>query len=138
MSAISAGVRRFCKDILRQYPLLKRELAVFEEERQAILEAFPSVPWEKPLQEKSLSDPTTRQLFKLLRLEERWRSHRFYVQAVEDVLSHLDEEKRKLVELYYFDGLPAWRVAQKLGLSDSSLHRYQVAVLELLAHRLGI
>jgi len=138
MSAISAGVRRFCKDILRQYPLLKRELAVFEEERQAILEAFPSVPWEKPLQEKSLSDPTTRQLFKLLRLEERWHSTRFYVQAVEDLLTYLDEEKRKLVELYYFDGLPAWRVAQKLGIDESTLYRYQAAILDLLARRLGV
>jgi len=138
MSAISAGVRRFCKDILRQYPLLKRELAVFEEERQAILEAFPSVPWEKPLQEKSLSDPTTRQLFKLLRLEERWHSRRFYVQAVEDLLTYLDEEKRKLVELYYFDGPPAWRVAQKLGIDESTLYRYQVPILEMLARRLGL
>lgn len=138
MSAISAGVRRFCKDILRQYPLLKRELAAFEEERQAILEAFPSVPWEKPLQEKSLSDPTTRQLFKLLRLEERWHSTRFYVQAVEDLLTYLDEEKRKLVDLYYFDGLPAWRVAQKLGVDESTLYRYQGMILELLARRLGV
>ena len=138
MSAISVGIRRFCKDILRQYPVLKRELAVFEAERQAILEAYPPAPWEKPLQEKSLSDPTTKQLFKLLRLEERWRSHRFYVQAVEDILSHLDEEKRKLVELYYFDGLPAWRVAQKLGVDESTLYRYQAAILELLAHRLGL
>lgn len=138
MSAISAGIRRFCKDILRQYPSLKRELAAYESERQAILESYPSAPWEKPLDAKNLADPTANQFFKLLRLEERWHSTRFYVQAVEDLLACLDEEKRKLVELCYFDGLPAWRAAQKLGIDESTLYRYQVPILEMLARRLGL
>ena len=41
MSALSTSIRRFCKDILRQYPLMKKELAALEEEKQAIAEAMP-------------------------------------------------------------------------------------------------
>jgi len=36
MSVLSTAVRRFCRDILKRYPLLKKELAALEEEKQAI------------------------------------------------------------------------------------------------------
>jgi DNA-directed RNA polymerase specialized sigma24 family protein len=63
------------------------------------------------------------QAFKLLRLEEMWSKTRFYVQAVEDLLAYLDEEKRKLIELHYFDGYPIWKVALKMGIDESTFHR---------------
>lgn len=62
----------------------------------------------------------------------------FYVQAVEDLLAYIDEERRKLVKLYFFDGLPPWRVAQELGMCVSNFFRYQKEILVLLAHRLGL
>ena len=45
MSALSTSIRRFCKDILRQYPLMKKELAALEEEKQAIAEKVSVATW---------------------------------------------------------------------------------------------
>ncbi len=138
MSALTTPIRRFCKDILRQYPLMKKELAALEEEKQAIAEKVSVATWQEPVRVSAIGDRTANQAFKLLRLEEAWSKARFYVQAVEDLLVYLDEEKRRLVELHYFDGFPIWRVAQELGIDESTFHRYQTAILTLLAHRLGL
>ena len=138
MSALTTPIRRFCKDILRQYPLMKKELAALEEEKQAIAEAMPIATWQEPVRVKAIGDRTANQAFKLLRLEEAWSKTRFYVQAVEDLLAYLDGEKRWLVELHYFDGYPIWKVALKMGIDESTFHRYQTAILILLANRLGL
>ena len=69
MNKLTTPVRRFCQAILRQYPLMKKELAA------------------------------------------------------------LEEEKRKLVELHFFNGLPPWRVAQELGMSESNFYRYEKEAL---------
>lgn len=120
MSRLAAHVRRFCKGVLQDYPMLKRELAALEEEKQRA------------------SGRTADHALLLLRLEERWRQVRFYVQAVEDLLACLDEEKRKLLELHFFALYPPWRVAQELGMSESNFYRYEKRILILLAHRLGL
>ncbi len=72
MDALKTPVRRFCKDILRQYPLMKLELEALEEERQAIAEAIPVATWQEPVRVKVIGDRTATQAFKLLRLEEAW------------------------------------------------------------------
>ena len=138
MSALTTPIRRFCKDILRQYPLMKKELAALEEEKQAIAEKVSVATWQEPVRAKAIGDRTANQAFKLLRLEEAWSKTRFYVQAVEDLLAYLDEEKRRLVKLHCFDGYPDWRVAQELGISESNFYRYLKGILILLAHRLGL
>jgi len=38
LNKLTTPVRRFCQAILRQYPLMKKELAALEEEKQAIAE----------------------------------------------------------------------------------------------------
>ena len=138
MSALTTPIRRFCKDILRQYPLMKQELAALEEEKKAIAESLPTATWSEQIRVRAVGDPTANKALKLLRLEEAWSRTRFYVQAVEDLLAYLDEEKRKLIELHYFDGYPIWKVALKMGIDESTFHRYQTAILILLAHRLGL
>lgn len=138
MNKLTTPVRRFCQAILRQYPLMKKELAALEEEKQAIAEKVSVATWQEPVRVSAIGDRTANQAFKLLRLEEMWSKTRFYVQAVEDLLAYLDEEKRKLIELHYFDGYPIWKVAQELGMSESNFYRYQAVILTLLAHRLGI
>lgn len=134
---IPTHVRRFCKDVLRQYPLMKQELATLEEECKAVTGAIPSA-WPAEVRIKAIGDRTANQAFRLLRLEERWRQVKFYVQAVEDLLSFLDDEKRKLVELHFFNGLPPWRVAQELNICERNFYRLQTEILVLLAHRLGL
>lgn len=138
MAALPTHIRRFCKDILRQYPLMKRELERLEEERQAIAENVPVATWQEAVRVKAIGDRTAAQAFKLLRLKEMWSRTRFYVQAVEDLLSYLEEEKRKLVELRFFDGLPPWRVTQELHIAESTFFKYEKEILVLLAHRLGL
>jgi RinA family phage transcriptional activator len=138
LSTLPAYIRRFCKDVLRQYPLFKQELAALEEEKKAAAESLPVATWRETANRQAIGDPTSRQAFRLLRLEERWRQVRFYVQAVEDLLAYLEEEKRRLVEMHFFDGLPPWRVAQELGISESSFFRYEKEILTMLAHRLGL
>jgi hypothetical protein len=114
---------------------MKKELAALEEEKQAIAEKVSVATWQEPVRVKAIGDRTANQAFKLLRLEEMWSKTRFYVQAVEDLLAYLDEEKRKLIELHYFDGYPIWKVALKMGIDESTFHRYQTAILILLANR---
>ena len=138
MEALQKPIRQFCKDILRQYPLLKKELAALEEERKAIAESLPVATWKDPVRAKTIGDRTGNQAIRLLRLEEKWYNTGFYVQAVEDLLSCLDEEKRRLIEFYYFDGYPVWKAAQEMGVDESTFHRYQTAILILLANRLGL
>ena len=117
---------------------MKKELAALEEEKQAIAEKVSVATWQEPVRVKAIGDRTANQAFKLLRLEEMWSKTCFYVQAVEDLLAYLDEEKRKLIELHYFDGYPIWKVALKMGIDESTFHRYQTAILILLANRLGL
>lgn len=138
MPALSTPVRRFCKDILRQYPLMKKELATLEKEREATAEAVPIATWQHPVRGNTVGDKTASQALKLLRLEEAWSKTRFYVQAVDDLLACLEEEKRRLVELYYFNGYPLWEVAQELCISEATFNRANTAILALLAHRLGL
>ena len=138
MAELANHVRRFCKDILRQYPLMKQELARLEEERRAIAGTVSVATWQEPVRVKAIGDRTATQAFKLLRLEEAWRQMRFYVQAVEDLLAYLPEEKRRLVELRFFDGFPPWQVAHELNTCESNVYRWQQEALVLLAHRLGL
>ncbi|MGB9813480.1 MAG: ECF-type sigma factor [Thermovenabulum sp.] len=134
---IPTHVRRFCKDVLRQYPFMKKELATLEEECKAVAGAIPSA-WPAEVRIKAIGDRTANQAFRLLRLEERWRQVKFYVEAVEDLLAYLDEERRKLVELHFFKGLPPWRVAQELNICERNFYRNEKEILVLLAHRLGL
>lgn len=138
MAALPTHIRRFCKDILRQYPLMKQELQALEEERKAVAEAVSVATWQQPARVKAVGDRTATAAFRLLRLEERWRQVHFYVQAVEDLLAYLDEEKQRLVELRFFDGLPPWKVAQELGISERLVYRWETEIFVLLAHRLGL
>jgi len=109
-----------------------------ERERREIAEKVPVATWQEPVRAKSTGDRTANQAFRLLRLEERWGQVRFYVQAVEDLLAYLDEEKRKLVELHFFKGLSPWLVAQELHIGERTFYHYQREVFTLLAHRLGL
>jgi len=113
---------------------MKKELAALEEEKQAIAEKVPVATWQEPVRVKAIGDRTANQAFKLLRLEEMWSKTRFYVQAVEDLLAYLDEEKRKLIELHYFDGYPIWKVALKMGIDESTFHRYQMLWPPCIGH----
>lgn len=124
---------------MRQYQLLKQELQVLEEEKRAIYEQVPnaSASWGE-LRAKAFSDAQSGKLFRLMRLEEQWREVAFYVQAVDDLLAYLDEERRQLVELYYFKGWQPWQVIDKLGISETTFKRRHVEVINLLAHRLGL
>lgn len=91
MNKLTTPVRRFCQAILRQYPLMKKELAALEEEKQAIAESMPVANWTEPVRAKAVGDRTANQTFKLLRLEENWCKVHFYTKAVEDLLAYLDE-----------------------------------------------
>ena len=120
-TALPAYVRRFCVDILRQYPLMKWQLLQLEEERLAIAESLPTAAWGEP-RVKAVADPTANRAFRLLRLEEAWSKTHFYVRAVEDLLAYLDEERGRLIELLYFDGYPIWKAALIMGIYESTFH----------------
>lgn len=116
---------------------MKKELTTLEEERKEVAGDIPS-SWPKEVRIKAIGDRTANQAFRLLRLEERWRQVKFYVEAVEDLLAYLDEEKRKLVELHFFNELPPWKVADELHICERKFYRLQKEILALLAHRLGL
>lgn len=121
MGRLDAAATRFCKDILRLYPLLKQELFALENEKQ-----------------RAAGNMDTFNRYRLHRLEERWHRVRFYVEAVEDVLADLDDTTRRMVEMKYFKGVPVGIAAPELGMSESTLFRSQKQVTAKLAHRLGL
>lgn len=136
---VSREVRKFCIGVLRRYPLMKQELAELERQKQEVAEALPSgLNRELARRRQALADPTARKAFQLLRLEENWAYIRFYVEAVEDVMALLDEEKRKLTEMLFFERTGVIQAALKLSISEATAHRYENQVLSLLARRLGL
>lgn len=138
MTALTADVKKFCQKVISKYPLLKQELAALEEEREAIAGAVPSARWDEPVNARALGDRTANQAFKLLRLEEAWHRNHFYIAAIEDVLNFVGEEKRRMVQLRFWDGLPPWRVARDLNICERVLYKWQNELLLLLADRLGL
>jgi len=117
---------------------MKKELAALEEERKAVAEAVSTATWKEPARIKAIGDRTAAQAFKLLRLSEQWQQVHFYVKAVEDLLEYLDEEKKELVKLRFFNNYPPWKTAQALNMSERAVYRWQDEILTLLAHRLGL
>jgi cell division protein ZapA (FtsZ GTPase activity inhibitor) len=49
--------------------------------------------------------------------------------------AELTEIELRYVHLRYFDGMPAWKVAQKLSLSESRARDYKVCALEKIGDR---
>lgn len=108
-------------------------------QRQELSEAYPvSTDSDTGKRQYFLSDPTFKAAFRLLRLEEHWAKTKFYVQAIDDVLSVLDVEKRRLVELKYFQGKSQWQIEEELGIARSTIFRMDKEILLLFAHRMGI
>jgi len=141
MSALSAPVRRFCKDILSQYPLLKKELKALEEEKQLIYEEVPVATWRNEVRIKAIGEAQSGKLFRLMRLEEQWREVAFYVRAVDDLLAYLEQIKpdyKRLVELYFFEGKQAWQVAEELAIGERTMYHWLRDITRLFAHRLGL
>jgi len=64
LNKLTTPVRRFCQAILRQYPLMKKELAALEEEKQAIAEKVPVATWQEPVRVSAIGDRTANQAFK--------------------------------------------------------------------------
>jgi DNA-directed RNA polymerase specialized sigma subunit len=131
--------RRFVQECLCRYPLFKKELAELRVKHQELAEAYPVSTFEDYTNRRNfLSDPTSRATFRLLRLEEQWAKTKFYVQAIEDVMAVLDVEKRRLVELKYFQGSSQWHIEAELGIGRSTIFRMDKEILLLFAHRMGI
>jgi hypothetical protein len=64
LNKLTTPVRRFCQAILCQYPLMKKELAALEEEKQAIAEKVSVANWQEPVRVKAIGDRTANQAFK--------------------------------------------------------------------------
>jgi len=142
-SVLDTATRGFVKSLLRRYPLLKKELAALEAERQSIYESLPSsaASWTrggKPDPARAADASHSSKIQRLWRLEQAWSRTRFYVEAIEDVLAVLDGEKRRFIELHFFCHRPLAVAAHEVAYSERTCKRWVAEALQLLAHRLGL
>ena len=133
---LDADIQKFAANVLKKYPLMKKELEELQKQRDDI--GIKTAQLELPVRKKSLSDPTAREAMRLLRLESRWNHLEFYCRAVEDVLQLVDEDKRKMIELIFFKEYPLHLALIELGISERSYYRMRKEIFMLLAHRLGL
>lgn len=128
----------FAGDILRGYPHYRESLQELERLRQEIAESYPVSTWQERTQRSGISDPTAAAAFRLLRLETSWRRIRFYVQAIGHVMQILPPERRRLVELHFWEGHTAAEVQGMLFIGKSNFYAWRQGILILLAQRLGL
>ncbi|MHB1255260.1 MAG: transcriptional regulator [Dethiobacteraceae bacterium] len=136
---LPVAISQFCATVLREYPLMKQDLARLEEQRRDIAEAYPVASWgDGGGRGGAISDSTASAAFLLLRLEVTWAKTRFYVGAVDDLLAYLAPEQRQLVEYHFFKQYPGWKVLESLHIEKSAFYKRRQIILDLLANRLGL
>lgn len=119
---------------LRHYRRWKaRQQQVEEEMRELqILPARPAATLPPPKGQPA-SNPTWRYVQRLNDLQDEYEWLECRIRRVERALAAMTDEQRKLVTLYYFEGVPREVVQRELGLSRAGFYRVRAAALECYA-----
>lgn len=127
---------RFVEAELYDYPVHKLTLNAARED---IIEEMPAAVGDiTGVRGSTMSSPIERKVMRLM-TNRRIERLEFMIRVIEDVLSAIPEEERRLVNLKYFDQeLTNQGVARALGMSDSTFHRKRREVIRRFAIRMGL
>ena len=126
------------KRLLQKYPLLKVNLRSYLEERADVLLGTSGDPViSVGGRGRRLSDPTLRKVTALERVDERHATTLTILHVVEKTLKRLDSSSRRMVELYFFEGLTLTAVSARLKVSISTAERRLQRFVKDLAERLS-
>lgn len=130
------AVFRYVEAELYDYPFIKREL---EDLRAAIIEEGPDPGKVVVGREKTrFTDPTYTKAQRLL-TNRRLSRMEDTVRAIEEVLGRLSAEKRRLVELKYFQGrLSNLGVADALNVSLRTFYYWRGQIVRTVAVEMGL
>lgn len=124
---------RYVEAMLYEYPDMINEI---ERIREEILCPGGSEDMVR-VQSSGKSDPTASRATALT-AHDRLRHLQNTVEAIERALRKLDPEKKKLVELKYWQRLPNRQVATKLHVSEMSFYRWRDQIIAVVACNMGI
>ena len=132
-------VRRFIIGELGRYELYREQLAEYELQREEMAENYPR-PELRPGRTGTVAivDPTAQAAARLERLEANIARARFYVKAIDEVMSRLTERQREVIRLRFIKRYNITKVVFKTYLSESTIHRETRTALPLFAARMGL
>lgn len=128
---VPAWLKAAIEDELRKYPVTR---IVIHESKQEIIDSTPQTGL--PLRNAgAVSDPTFAKAARLssddiVRME-------WVYQAITDIYSISNDERKAVLELYYWRRLPHYRVAEHLGVSETTLWRIRQDIIRDIAYRMG-
>lgn len=128
----------FVEKKLYDYPINKRLIDEFEAQKEAAI--LRSKPQEGPPSATGRPGrPTEITAIQLAMLEDRVKTERFWVKAIEDVLECLSEEEKELVELKYFEAyLTNEGIMMQMSMSRKRFYRLREEVVYKFARRMAI
>lgn len=131
-------IAKFCKSLLRAYPLFKEQLEQVKKEAEETSEALSAKTLLLPHKGGALTDPTAITAIRVARLNAIAKILEFYVKSIDLLLQHLSPDLKKFVELAYFQERP-WRyICRECGLAESTAYRVQARIIRLCAHFVGL
>lgn len=134
---LSKEVRAYIEAELRNYHRIKRELDSAEKD---IIFATPKRDANSHIKSTKISKPTETAAMKIQR-DKRIRHMRRVIEAIEIVVEGLPEEKRKLIELKYWQRgkkLTDTGVARLIPCAERTVYRWNNEIIGDIAKELGI
>ncbi len=132
---IKRATYRYIEAELYDYPNTVREI---EQLRQEIIESTSTDAGQPRVQSNRLSDPTA---YKATRLatDRRLRHLEEVRDAIERVYQGLDQERKRLVELKYWQNRLTHRgIAEELHIGERTFYRWKDEIIKAIALELGL
>jgi len=125
---LPAWLKAVIEDELREYPLTK--IAVRERREEILLSTGPKAV----VRSSNMPDPT---FAKVTRLCSRDLARMEWIcRSIEDVFAVLSPEYQEVIRLYYWQRLRQYEVADRLGMSISTLWRIRQDILWSIVRRM--
>jgi RinA family phage transcriptional activator len=131
---VPAWLKAAIEEELKRYPITR--LVISEAKRDIIDSTHSRDEIGVPLAAGSVSDPTFAKAAKLSSkdiVQMEW-----ICQAISDVYSVGNDERKAILTLFYFRRLPHYQVAEQLGMSESTLWRARQEIIRDIAYRMGV
>jgi len=128
-------VRRFVIAEPGKYELYKKQLEEYNQQRQELMESYPTVKWGEYVKTGKIADPTVRAAIQLERLDAAHARARFYVKCIDDVMDKLPERQRQIIEQLYIKKRPMAEIEMSFYLDSRTIYRDLQEALPLFAIR---
>lgn len=135
---IPAPIFRFVEYKLYHYRENKATINALRDMKEDIIQK--GRQWiNEPITTSGKSNMVENIAVKLLLLEEKAEREKFWIDAIEDVLSILSDQDKRLIELKYFDAyLTNAGVARELNISERTFYERREEIIRRFAIRFGL